>query len=108
MTGTYPKHNTQAARLLSLLLAGRDVGPLAGWRELGIYRLADTKHQLRKAGWEVGNAMVSRDNRFGESCRLASYRLPAAAIEAAGADGQEFAQREAKLMADILRARRGA
>lgn len=107
MIGTYPTHGTQTARFLALLLTGREVGPLAGWREIGVYRLADTKLQLRKAGWEVEKETQKRQNRFGEQCAFASYYLPPEVIEAAGATGQAFAQREAQLMSEILRTRRG-
>lgn len=108
MTGTYPTHGTQAARFLALLLTGREVGPLAGWREIGVYRLADTKLQLRKAGWQVQKETRKRPNKFGESCAFASYFLPRGVIETAGHEGQAFAQRETELMAEILRGRREA
>ena len=108
MTGTYPTHGTQTARFLALLLDGREVGPLAGWREIGIYRLADTKLQLRKAGWEVLKETQKRPNKFGESCAFACYYLPPEVIEAAGAEGQAFVQRETERMTEILRGRREA
>lgn len=108
MTGTYPTHGTQAARFLALLLAGREVGPLAGWREIGVYRLADTKLQLLKAGWMVEKETQKRPNKFGEPCAFASYYLPDEVIEAAGTEGQAFVQRETELMSEILRGRRVA
>ena len=103
MAGTFPKSGTQAARLLSVLLTGLAIGPLNGWRHIGIYRLADVVLQLRKAGWAVQTARVERDNRFGEQCSFASYSLPAEMIEAAGEDGQIFARHEAEMMASTVR-----
>jgi len=72
-----PRPGTQAARLLSELQAGNRVDPLHGWFRLGIYRLSDTVHQLRKAGWQVITDTKEVHNRYGEVCRVASYRLPA-------------------------------
>ena len=103
MAGDYPKSGTQAARLLSVLLTGLAIGPLNGWRNIGIYRLADTVLQLRKAGWAVQTDRVERDNRFGERCSFASYTLPDDVIGAAGEDGQTFARREAAMMASTVR-----
>jgi len=95
---TYPKHDTQAARLLAVLLSGRSIGPLVGWRQLGIYRLSDTVYQLNKAGWQVQTERVARNNRFGEPCRFAAYNLLAEVIDAAGLVGQAFASNEMDLI----------
>ena len=105
--GEYPNHGTQAARFLSLLLTGREVGPMEGWDEIGVYRLADTRFQLKEAGWKVQNKTQKGPNRFGEMCGFACYSMPAEVIEAAGEEGQEFARREAELMAEMLSERRG-
>lgn len=94
----YPAHNTQAARLLAVLLQGKRVNPLAGWRALGIYRLSDTKFRLKEMGWPMDSGRLDVSNRFSEPCRVALYSLPEWAIEAAGEDGREFAEREAALM----------
>lgn len=96
-TSALPHHGTQAARLLSALLAGQCINPLAGWRQLGIYRLADTAFQLRGLGWPVVTGSLEVANRFGEKCRVAEYRLDPEAIEAAGQVAQEFARREREL-----------
>ena len=94
---TLPHHGTQAAMLLAALLAGQRVNPLAGWRRLGIYRLADTAFQLRGLGWPVITGTLEVANRFGEKCRVAEYRLDSGAIKAAGQEAQDFAQREHQL-----------
>jgi hypothetical protein len=94
---TFPNCQTQASRLLAALLGGQRVNPLAGWRQLGIYRLADTAFQLRKLGWPVVTGALEVPNRFGEKCRVAEYRLDPEAIDAAGQEAQDFAQREREL-----------
>lgn len=90
----YPAHGTQPARLLSALLQGRRINPLAAWKGLGIYRLSDTVYQLRGMGWPVVTDRLDVANRFNEPCRVAQYRLPADAIEATGERGRGFAERE--------------
>lgn len=101
---TYPHHNTQAARLLAMLLHGKRIDPLRGWRELGIYRLSDTAFQLRGMGWPVNTGRQDVANRFNEPCRVAEYFLDAEAITAAGHDGEEYAWRELESMASTRRA----
>lgn len=96
----FPSHSTQAARLLASLLRGAHVGPMKGLNALGIYRLADTVLQLRRLGWVVITKRVDVSNRFGEACHVADYHLPAEIIETAGSDGQKFAAREFRVMAE--------
>lgn len=91
---TYPRHGTQAARLIASLLTGSRVNPLDGWRKLGIYRLADTAFQLRNLGWPVITGTLLVKNKFSEDCRVAEYRLEHDDIVAAGQDGQDFTVRE--------------
>lgn len=93
-----PPHGTQPARLLAVALLGQKISPLEGWKRLGIYRLADTKFQLKKLGWPMEAGRLDVANRFGEPCHVAEYGLPAQAIEDAGAAGQAFAIRELELM----------
>ena len=84
---SYPRHDTQPARLLAVLLEGQKINPLRAWVNLGIYRLSDTVFQLREMGWPVGTDWLEVSNKFGEGCRVALYSLPKCAIEAAGAKG---------------------
>ncbi len=65
---------TQCDRLLSRLERG-PVTPLTAWVELGIERLAARVYDLRKDGYKIAKQMVEVINQFGESCRVASYRL---------------------------------
>lgn len=47
--------------------------------ELGIFRLAARINDLRKMGYRIAREMVTVLNRYGESCRVAQYRLEVAA-----------------------------
>lgn len=95
----YPVHGTQAARLLSALLRGRYVEPLAAWRTLGIYRLADTVYQLRGMGWPVVTGRLDVANRFKEPCHVAQYYLsPMEGIDA-GQAGEDYVAEELRIMA---------
>ena len=96
----FPKHHTQAARLLSALLKFRRIDPLHGWRIFGIYRLADVVFQLRGLGWAVITGRLNVTNRFDETCHVAEYRLSAESIESAGNAGQRFADDEIALMSE--------
>lgn len=87
---SYPATGTQPARLLSALLFGKEIDPLAGWLTLGIYRLSDTVYQLRNLGWPVITGRLDVKNRFGEECHVANYYLAQDAINAAGDRGREF------------------
>lgn len=70
-----PTPGTQADRLLRALQEGRAIDPMVAWRELGIYRLSDVVFQLRRLGWPIRTDGIDVKNRFGESCRVANYRL---------------------------------
>mgnify|MGYP006339825799 CR=1 FL=1 len=65
---------SQCDRLLSRLERG-PVDPMVALNELGIYRLAARVFDLNEAGHSIIKQTVSVTNRFGESCRVASYRL---------------------------------
>lgn len=93
----YPRHNTQAARLLAALLSGQRINPLVGWLRFGIYRLADTAFQLRGLNWPVVTGVLEVRNRLSEICRVAEYRLEPEDIKSAGPDAQAFAKREREL-----------
>ncbi len=88
----YPSYKTQPGRLLAALLRGQKINPLSGWRLLGIYRLADSVFQLRRAGWTIDNIGLHVQNRFGEECHVACYVLSEHAINEAGWVGQAFAE----------------
>ena len=91
-TPSYPNPQSQAGRLLAALLTGQKIDPLAGWIKLGIYRLADTKLQLRRLDWPITNLGLTVKNRFGDDCHVALYELPHKAINATGWVGEAFAE----------------
>ncbi len=97
-TPEYPTPNTQPARLLAVLLHGQKVHPLAGWRQLGIYRLSDTAFQLRGMSWPVVTGRLNVSNRFDELCYVAQYYLTPDAIHSAGDRGRKFAEAELSRM----------
>lgn len=66
---------TQCGRLLEYLRKHGKINPLEAWQELGIYRLAARCHDLRCSGHDIIKATVSVQNRFGEDCRVAEYRM---------------------------------
>jgi len=51
------------------------INPLESWTALGIYRLSARVFDLRKAGWPISMEMVEVENQFGETVRVAQYRL---------------------------------
>lgn len=65
---------TQCDRLLSRLERG-PVEPMTALNELGIFRLAARVNDLRNAGHKITSGSINVSNRFGESCRVAQYRL---------------------------------
>jgi hypothetical protein len=70
------KKNTQCDRLIVYLRSHRGITPMEAWNELGIYRLGarvwDLKH---KRGYNIEKSMVNVPNRYGETCKVAQYRL---------------------------------
>ena len=105
-TPRFPTAGTQAARILSGLLNGAEINPSGAWLRFGSYRLADVILQLRKLGWPVRTGERIAKNQFGEPCRFAEYHLERPDIDAAGAEGRAFAERECRAMAS-LRGRHG-
>ena len=76
-------HSTQADRLLAYLQDHGSIRPLEALNELGIYRVADPAHKLRKRGVDVRTRMVTVRNRWDEDCRVAEYYLqPAESVAA--------------------------
>jgi hypothetical protein len=67
--------NSQCNRLLAYLERGQTINPLDAWRLLGIYRLASRINDLKKLGYEFEVTMIKVGNQFGETCRVASYKL---------------------------------
>lgn len=66
---------TQQERVLDWLKLRGDLDPMTAWHELGIYRLGARIFDLRKDGWNIERRMKDVSNRFGETCRVACYKL---------------------------------
>lgn len=93
-----PKPNTQPSRLLSYLVLRRQINPLQGWIQLGIYRLSDTVAKLRKLGWSVETELTPVLNGFSEECMVALYRLDLSPDAANDAELVSFVSEEQELM----------
>ncbi len=67
---------TQNQRLLEYLAAHQDgITPMIAWEKLGIYRLSGRIHDLRNQGYHIESDTAVVENRWGEECRVARYRL---------------------------------
>lgn len=67
---------TQCARLLSWLREHGRVNPLTAWNELGIYRLSARVFDLQNhGGHKITAGTITVQNKFGEDCEVAEYRL---------------------------------
>lgn len=66
---------TQKERVLDYLKTHTSITPMEAWNKLGIYRLGDAIFKLRKDGHDIKSSLTEVKNRFGESCRVAEYRL---------------------------------
>jgi len=69
-------YNTQDDRVRKYLFDNKTIQPLQAWTELGVYRLAAVIHRLR----EVENIKIATNrvkvlNQFGETCKVAEYKL---------------------------------
>ena len=67
----------QNERLLEYLKQHREIDPMTAWEKLGIYRLGARVFDLRKAGHDISSDRKAVENRFGEECKVALYRLAA-------------------------------
>lgn len=69
------KRPTQCDRLLDYMQTHRAITQKEALNELGIWRLASRISELKKDGIPIIKDMVSVKNRFGETCKVAEYRL---------------------------------
>lgn len=67
----------QCKRLLAHLEEHRSINPLEAWTKLGIYRLGARVFDLRREGYAISSGRQKVANRFGEECRVATYKLEA-------------------------------
>jgi hypothetical protein len=101
---TFPRHGTQPARFLASMLTGKQINPLAAWREFGIYRTSDVVLRLRKAGWPIITDDLPVQNTFREECVVGLYSLEQSAIDQAGAEGMRFVEEEREVLRQMRRA----
>lgn len=66
---------TQKSRLLNHLSKGRSITRLEAWSELGILELAARIGELMNDGHDIAVEYLPVKNRFGETVRIAKYRL---------------------------------
>lgn len=66
---------TQNERVLDYLKTHTSITPIEAWSQLGVYRLGARVYDLRKDGHDISSGLTEVKNRFGESCRVAEYRL---------------------------------
>lgn len=66
---------TQTARLLEYQRQHGSITPMQAWNELGIYRLAARVSDLQAQGHAILAERVTVQNRHGEPCRVAEYRM---------------------------------
>lgn len=65
----------QCKRLLRYLEQHGTINPLESWNRIGIYRLSARIADLHEAGWVTEQELIKVPNRFGETCRVARYKL---------------------------------
>jgi hypothetical protein len=63
----------QQGRLLLYFKRYRHINPISSWSRLGIYRLADVVHKLRKKGYRIDTVDTAAKNCFGEPVEFATY-----------------------------------
>lgn len=67
---------TQNQRLFEYLCSHQDgITPIESWEKLGIYRLSGRIFDLRNQGYHIESDTAVVENRWGEECRVARYRL---------------------------------
>lgn len=66
---------SQNERLLNHLKQHGSINPMQAWQELGIYRLAARALELKQEGYPIRRELIEVNNRFGEACKVAEYKL---------------------------------
>ena len=61
------------------------ITPLEAYQKYGCLRLGARIFELRQQGHEIVRELVAVNNRFGEECRVARYKLDDSALEKAAA-----------------------
>jgi len=66
---------TQNERVMAYLKEFKTITPLDALRDLGCMRLGARCHELKKQGVRIVSEMIPVKNRWGETVRIAQYRL---------------------------------
>jgi hypothetical protein len=66
---------TQKERILEHLQAGFVLTRLDSWDRLGVLEAPARISELRAEGWPIETEMYSVRNRYGESVRVAKWRM---------------------------------
>ena len=66
---------TQNQRIIDYMQEHGTITQLEALNHLGIMRLASRISDLRRKGYPIESKMVCVENRYGEKCRIKSYRM---------------------------------
>lgn len=66
---------TQEQRVVNYIHQFGSITALEAMRDLGIYRLASRICDLKEGGYEFERDLVKVENRYGETTRVARYRI---------------------------------
>lgn len=67
---------TQCDRILAYLQTHESITPMEAWSECGVYRLGARIWDLRhKRCINIERRIVKVQNRFGETCKVAQYKM---------------------------------
>ena len=67
------KKTTQNDRVLAYMRSHKGITSLDAYRDLGCTRLSARIADLKGMGIEIGKVMVDRENRYGETVKVAQY-----------------------------------
>ena len=67
------KKTTQNDRVLAYMRSHKGITSLDAYRDLGCTRLSARIADLKEMGIAIGKIMVDRENRYGETVKVAQY-----------------------------------
>jgi 2-methylisocitrate lyase-like PEP mutase family enzyme len=67
------KKTTQNDRVLAYMRSHNGITSLDAYRDLGCTRLSARIADLKRMGIAIGKVMVDRENRYGETVKVAQY-----------------------------------
>jgi 2-methylisocitrate lyase-like PEP mutase family enzyme len=67
------KQTTQNDRVLAYMRSHKGITSLDAYRDLGCTRLSARIADLKRMGIAIGKVMVDRENRYGETVKVAQY-----------------------------------